>query len=309
MFNVDFTNIPVDIKIDDCIHLAQNTENQQYLRKDYAENVIYTFPRLRKLTYIPPWFSKTYGINYSLMNKYIHEKITAGNNIYWTNQTLSYANRDIQFSRCYSAFICPILHLLKINTVIDATANQGGDTIQFALRTEVKHVISYEMQSAPFAILNNNIALYHLEDKITSYNKRFDYKIGNSSFIMIDPPFESGNNSTNFTLSIEAEPIYNVVEHVLTKNELYLNSACNRVVMLNMPTEFKYNSTFAEEHGHICHVYRIPQKNIKKYIITKNTELLKFGKNYSAWNVYGNAAPREISHDYEKIYEYKLVKL
>lgn len=274
----DFNNKPFAKTIDDMAKLRVAPDNQKFLEKDYAKYAIHSFAKFGKWCAVPQWFTAKYGKDYVAMNRYIATAIEKGDGIHWTNRTLSYSNRDIQFNRVYRAFVIEFIKKIGGSatmpiTVVDATGNIGGDSIQFALKAEVSNVIVYEMQSESCAMLRNNVKLFHLEDRVKVINGRFDYKIPKGCLVMLDPPFEAYGDSDSknapFTLSIEPEPIYYVVENIL--------NAGAAAVMLNMPEDFTYNLKFAKKAKQDVYVIRITNKHIKKYMIVRDCPEMVLG--------------------------------
>lgn len=62
-------------------------------------------------------------------------------------------------------------YLKQDAVVVDIGANIGNHTVWFASRPQVAHVIAFEPQRQVFDILNENIRLNELDDKVSAYNK------------------------------------------------------------------------------------------------------------------------------------------
>ncbi len=89
-------------------------------------------------------------------------------------------------------------------SIIDATANVGGNTIAFA--KVFPKVVSYEIKQKTYFVLNNNIAAYRLTN-VTTYNRDFNddiNKVFGVDAIFIDPPwYIDGLFNDKMTLAIK----------------------------------------------------------------------------------------------------------
>jgi hypothetical protein len=99
---------------------------------------------------------------------------------------------------------------------MDATANNGGDTIRFGLDKDVSQVFSVEMDPQNFAILRHNVRLYEplretnkielIHGNMVDYINKRDYDI-----LYVDPPW-GGNarvlTKAKFTLHVAPEGDY-----------------------------------------------------------------------------------------------------
>jgi 16S rRNA G966 N2-methylase RsmD len=112
--------------------------------------------------------------------------------------------------------------------IMDATANNGGDTIRFGLDEDVSEVISVEMNPQNFKILQHNVRLYKtlrdankirlFEGNMLDYIDKYDYDI-----LYVDPPW-GGNERVwkdDLTLHLALEKDYsseNEVFHTIASN-------------------------------------------------------------------------------------------
>lgn len=268
----NFTNSSYNIKKDDQFQNVVNFSEQEYLHRDF-KNILYRrFATFDENSYIADKFR---GMRFWEIQKQIFNRLSALENINWTNQTLSYTRSNIASKHIINCIIDPLVKkglfdatsLYKAPSrrnfvVVDATANIGGDTINFALNKNVSAVISYEILTPVYNMLVNNVNLYGLQNKIITKNIKFDYKVPENSLVIIDPPFESVYNENNFNLSIDKTPIYNVAEKCL------INGA--KCVMLTMPKDFKYNKKFAEDFNQNVTVYQMGNKNNKIFLVMKS---------------------------------------
>jgi hypothetical protein len=228
-------------------------DKQEYLERDYRPIIFSRFPFFNEKSVMPLWNMPFYEAN-----KKIKSAIINGENIHWTNQTLSYMRNRKSYLQ--------MLAILKKNdvdftNVVDATANIGGDSIGFAC--EGAKVKSYEIIPSVYNILVNNINLYKLD--IEAKNSRFDYDIKEGSVVIIDPPFEKGNNAENFNLSIDNMPICAVCDKLLY-GKLPNGNASH--VLLTMPRDYKYNIRYANEHSQSVKAYK-SEKNVKFFLVSK----------------------------------------
>ncbi len=267
--NNDFKDEPYDESVDDQTHLVLNEEEQTFLHKDYADNVQYAFPKFLPEMTLP---SKYAGMTHDEVNTLLADKITVGKNCNWDNKSLSYMRKDVQGKRLMKCAFKPLFKILGMDEVhfVDATANIGGNTLLFAMQDFVKSVKSYDLDPCAVKMLRENVSLYGYDDKIEIVEGRFDYKIPKDSVVSVDPPFEQANNKTNFNLSIEMKPLHYVVEDIL--------NAGAKVVLLELPVEYRYNSRYARDHGQHVVVYIIPQKNIKIYAVSHDPKVGNFNR-------------------------------
>lgn len=257
----------ININIDDQQTVIVPFNKQEYVNRDFSKIVLSRFPRFNRYSYKP----KKFGFEpHWVIQREIDNKLKEGVN--WTNQTLSYARTEIVGQHMISCIIIPLItqglfESNKIN-VVDATSNIGADSITFGLETFVTKVSSYEIFEPSYKMLQNNIKLYGLDDKVFPMNKRFDYDAETlkNAIVVIDPPYESSYNSTlsNFNLSIDTTPIYNVAQKCL--------DAGARCVLLSMPKTYKYNKTFAEYYDQHVTVYQMGKKNNKLFLVMRNED-------------------------------------
>ena len=89
---------------------------------------------------------------------------------------------------------------LKTKTVTDATGCVGGDTIQFALRSRFVNTI--ELNEENFKALQNNIAVYGLENVTLHFGdctRVFNWR---TDILFVDPPWGGPNYRENETLDL-----------------------------------------------------------------------------------------------------------
>lgn len=98
------------------------------------------------------------------------------------------------------AIISKVVGDLKTKTVTDATGCVGGDTIQFALRS--RFVNSIELNEENFEALQNNIAVYGLENVTLHHGdctRVFNWR---TDILFVDPPWGGPNYKENETLEL-----------------------------------------------------------------------------------------------------------
>jgi len=294
---------------DDWIGFTDGHKQQEYLGKDYRKNLEWIFPTFDHTTIEPQnCKSKTE------MNKMINEiMMNDVDEEHWNNKTLSYTRKDGPGKQLIDIFI---KNMKKIGydkmNMIDCTGNIGNDSIQAALRPEIEHVYSFEMQRLPCDRFKNNVALYDLNSKITINCERFGYLDESEeiakfkydkqlqldetpTFVILDPPFELGNSPGNFNMSISSIPIEMVVDSLLDKVDM---------VIVTSPLFYKYNLQYKKEKKHRVIVYYLGKKNVKIYAISKNEKFddMKFYRIQGAFIKPG-------SKDRRRIGEYKLIDL
>ena len=242
--------------IDDQAHLIRKEE--MHTNKDYAKYVEFAFP---------------------MVNSCVRKAIMNGEGTNWTNQTLSYMRKDRVSKMLLDHFYRRVFTELDIGgrfNLIDATANIGGDSLQFGIGG-FGQVLAFEMQAEVYRMLCNNISTYKLDHRIFAKHQRFDAgKVGEylkefnngvkKCIAIIDPPFEINNNGAHFNLSIANTPIYYIVEQLL--------AAGLSAVILSMPMCFKYNLPFAKENNHRVDVCYIDKKDLKMLVISRNYSLV-----------------------------------
>lgn len=234
-------------------------DDQEYLSRDYSKIIFSRFPMFKYNYDMSGWDNKSVRD----INNILRSRLQNGRDVYWTNQTLSYMRNRRSFETIYSDIIRA--NNISIENVVDATGNIGGDCISFAMLPEVSRVKVYEILPNVFEILSNNIALYRLGDKITAINGRFDYEVPAGSLVMIDVPYEKGNNlgesgRAHYNLSIDDVPIGVVCNRVLDAG------AAN--ILITVPREYKYNMRFAHDTKQSVSVHKT-QKNVKIYLIKR----------------------------------------
>jgi hypothetical protein len=221
-------------------------DNQEYLTRDYRKIIMTRFPSLNKDKIPQRWKNLSWSVLYN--------DIRNGENKYWTNKALSYMRNRASFREM---MVLLRENDIALNNVVDATANIGGDAIAFAMETDVGDVTAYEIQSETCAMLLQNITLYGVDVKVIC--DAFDYDIPKGSLVVIDPPFEKGNTSKTFNLSIDDMPICAVADKLLKLGA--------GAVLLSMPRDYAYNLKYAQDHNQSV-IVRSTQKNVKFFLIT-----------------------------------------
>ena len=276
----NFISIDYNITIDDQAQTKVSFENQEYINKDFRYKLPNRFPKYNKYSYIPNVF---YNKPFWEINNMIFDSLKKGENKNWTNQTLSYSRTNIAGRHMIDCVIKPIIRKAFTDNskliVIDATANTGSDSITFGMEKFVKQVISYEMNDIVYKMLSNNVKLYGMNNRIIPLNKFFTYTDAlKNSIVVIDPPYESPNNATNFNLSIDSTPIYNVCKKLLDKDVF--------MIVLSMPKYYKYNKRFAINNHQNVSCYQLGNINNKLFVVMKEKDgnELKI-ENFSSFNI------------------------
>jgi hypothetical protein len=261
---LDFVDEPYDENNDDQAKNIVAFSEQEYLARDFSKLVTRRFPIFDKYSQLPYKFGnqKFWQINKSLKNK-----LPSLKELNWSNQTLSYSRINIIGKHLVE---CVIYELFKTGIfgknmdIVDATANLGTDSITFAMEKFVRSVKAYEILPNVYDMLVRNIDLYGFNHKIAAYNKRFDYIVPQNSLVIIDPPYEAGNNANNFNLSIDAMPIYYVAQKILDKGA--------KAVLLSMPKKYTYNAKFAKDMKQHVSVYQMGRVNNKMYLVMREDD-------------------------------------
>jgi 16S rRNA G966 N2-methylase RsmD len=218
------------------------------------------------------------------------------NGKYFSNKELSYMRKDVVNKRLWRHVYGPTIKLFDDppNTFIDITANIGGDIICAGLQPDIKNIIGYEMQKNVADMLDKIIELYGIKNKTIIRNEKFTkntlsiYKEEfKNAIVIIDPPFEIGNNSDNFNLSIDSRPIYYIVEDILKAGAAF--------VILSMPQNFEYNIKFAEDNEQRVSAYKT-KIDLKMYLVGKN-------KKMPHGNSYMINSKAYVDNDYDKEFE------
>jgi hypothetical protein len=123
--------------------------------------------------------------------------------IHFTEETLAYMTSASKAQH----LAITVADIFKATHVIDASAGIGGNTLGFALNPKIKHVISYEAVRDRWNMLNNNVGLYNITDKVSAYNHSFDIgedlqllditdsNINGKTVVYFDPPWLHPNAS------------------------------------------------------------------------------------------------------------------
>lgn len=235
--------------------------------KSYEANVIYAFPQITSKTIVPPNFV---GKSLREINENIRSAILKGREKHWTNQQLSYMRKELFSQAIFNEIKSKFYPDEKIH-IVDATGNIGGDSLLFALQPEVSWVLTYEMNPDTFKLLENNIALYGL-NQIVAINERFSAteekifrgaKLPNT-VIIIDPPYEypPGPEKERFVYSIDKIPLIYMISDCL--------EAGAEMVVVTVPLDFTFNKEFAEKNGMSVECFTMGKKDMKIYMAYKS---------------------------------------
>lgn len=284
----DFVDTPYDETVDEQASGVVATHAQEYLNRDYRDAVMSRFPIFSPDMPIPQALSAPplKLRDARAVNDYLYKTIPSLEGKNWSNQTLSYMRINTIGKHIRDCIIHPLIEqqVLRIQCpVVDITGNIGGDSIGLALDPLIGPVTTYELLPQVYEMLVANVKLYGLEDKITTRNERFapttdaTYDVPLGSLVIIDPPYELGNNSTNFNLSVDRVPIYVVCARLLQSGA--------SVVMITMPLQYQYNQQFARDLRQHVTAYRMGSRNNKVYVVRANTEFDDPSKNFESYTV------------------------
>jgi len=275
-----------DINVDDQHEITVGFSEQEYMNRDFTKLLRFRFPTLDENSEIPATFKYQRWWD---INKSITDRLQSLRESNWTNQTLSYTRDSAIAKHIINCIIEPLYSKGLFGnvpiTIIDATANIGGDAIAFALEKFIGKVIAYEISESTYEMLRNNIRLYGLENKIDSKNIRFDYNVPEDSLVIIDPPYESAYNENfkSFNLSIDSTPIYNVAKMCLDKGA--------KCVLLTMPKTYRYNAKFAIINHQNVTSYQMGTKNNKIFAVMRSDDGDKLKlHNFSSYKVVQSGA-------------------
>jgi 16S rRNA G966 N2-methylase RsmD len=127
---------------------------------------------------------------------------------------------------------------LKNMTITDTTANNGGDTIRFAMN--FKSVNAVEISPAEFKILENNVNQYKLKN-VKLYNESFltFLKTSVQDIIYIDAPWGGPECVNNlFTnLYVDGINIIGVIKNIYEKKNF-------KLLILKVPKNYNFVSLF-----------------------------------------------------------------
>lgn len=125
----------------------------------------------------------------------------------------------------------------KYLTILDATANCGGDTVNFAKK--FNKVIAVEIDPLRAEYLQNNINVHKLNN-VTVVNSDFNkVQMDNVDILFVDPPWggEGYKNKTNLRLTL---------------GDTYIEDICNKVnmkytklIVLKLPFNYDLSALFA----------------------------------------------------------------
>jgi hypothetical protein len=225
-------------------------ENQEYLNRDYTKIIFTRFPLFTKTSHLPSSWKQ----DWNRANGIIRKTINHGRGKHWTNQTLSYMRNRKSFQQIMDICTENNIHL---DNIVDATANLGGDCLSFAM-AGASNIIAYEILPEVAEMLANNVKLFRCVINVRP--RAFDYDVPQDALVIIDPPYEKGNNSTNYNLSIDDSPICVVCDKIL--------NAGAKWVLISMPKDYRYNRRYAVDHKQTVKVYP-SAKNVKFFLVSR----------------------------------------
>lgn len=148
------------------------------------------------------------------------------------------------------------IHSIEQLTVTDATACNGGDTINFSLKA--KHVHSIEYKHDNFEVLRNNIEVYGFKN-ITLYEgdctKLFNWY---TDILYIDPPWggKEYRVQKNLDLFLSSKRLDNWLEDILLRRNR------PRFIILKLPFNYNFNRL-----NFLSNVEAIKAFQIRTYIL------------------------------------------
>ena len=104
-------------------------------------------------------------------------------------------------------------------TLVDATANVGGNCISFA--KDIASVIAYEIKEKTCSVLKHNLSVYNLTNvkvKCTDFNYSIlhDKDIATADIIFIDPPwYIEDKKNVNLTLDYKIRKYPIIIEETI----------------------------------------------------------------------------------------------
>jgi hypothetical protein len=149
---------------------------------------------------------------------------------------------------------------LKTKTITDATGCIGGDTIQFGLHC--RFVNSIELNEENFRVLQNNVAVYELENVTLHHGdstKIFNWK---SDILFVDPPWGGPTYRENETLELFMgdKRLDEWLEDVL------LRKIRPNHIFLKLPTNYNFNRL-----NFLSNIESIRPYRIRNYILVAIT--------------------------------------
>jgi hypothetical protein len=140
-------------------------------------------------------------------------------------------------------------------TITDATANNGGNTINFSLMFD--KINSVEISKVQFDILQNNVNVYNLKN-ITLYNENYLNIMFNlqQDVIFIDGPWGGIDYKKKEFINIYLDNL-NLVDLI---KQIYNNKCC-KICVLKVPKNYNFIKLFSLDNI-IFHVH-----SLTKFII------------------------------------------
>ena len=135
--------------------------------------------------------------------------------------------------------------------ITDATANNGGNTIRFAL--DFKHVNSVEIDPEQYDILHHNIDIYHLQN-VTLYNQNYldMIQLLRQDVVFIDAPWGGPEykKKPKVDLYLGRRNIISVIE------ELIRYELC-KLCVLKVPMNYNYSTLFSKLRSSKITIYTV----------------------------------------------------
>lgn len=198
--------------------------------------------------------------------------------INYTEETLNYmssAKRANELTKKIIEYFTP-------EYIIDASAGIGGNTLSFALDSQIKKVISYEALRDRWVMLHNNVKLYELDTKVNIYNTNFsigedlqflnieDDQIKSKTVVYFDPPWLPPNVQIDKSNYIKSGIVFSgkTLENWCKKlidEEGYLG------VVFHLPPDYTFM---------LANQYQIHTKPYTLIICTKNENAMKLLDSY-----------------------------
>lgn len=150
-------------------------------------------------------------------------------------------------------------------TVVDATGNVGGDTINFALNPQIAHVTSIEINKETFENLKHNVKLYDLDKKVSLLNDDSSELLTKcelkGDLLYIDAPW-GGSSYTKFKeLNLKLGPL--TLSRLVQKT---FECKTFKYIMLKTPFNYKIKTLLQHTDTTNMTIYKIPTRS-RYYLI------------------------------------------
>lgn len=145
---------------------------------------------------------------------------------------------------------------LNTKTVTDATGCNGGDTIQFALKS--KYVNSIELNEDNFRVLQSNVDVYGLENVTVHHGDCTNVFRWKTDILFVDPPWGGPTYKENLELDLylSEKRIDEWLEDVL------LRKLRPRYIFLKLPRNYNFNRL-----NFLSNIEMIRPYQIRNYIL------------------------------------------